>query len=111
MVDHTLGRELKNGVRDYFWSDFESSFERTKYYCEDIKEREWRILLTWWTWRSWEKISEGFTTQDLDLWVGEADSSKSRSATSEKMIAKKEPPPLFAKMGRKVTFLVTPPDL
>ena len=30
LVDHTLGRELKNGVRDYFWSDFESSFERTK---------------------------------------------------------------------------------
>lgn len=57
LVDHTLGRELKNGVRDLFWSDFESSLERTKFYCEDIKEREWRILLTWWTWQSWEKIS------------------------------------------------------
>ena len=53
LVDHTLGRELKNGVRDLFWADFESSVERTKYYCEDVREREWRILLTWWTWQSW----------------------------------------------------------
>ena len=42
---------------EIFLADFESSLERTKFYCEDITDKEWRILLTWWTWASWEKIS------------------------------------------------------
>ena len=57
LVDHTLGRELKNGVRDLFWSDFESSPERTRWYCNDIREVDWRIMLTFWVWQSWEKLS------------------------------------------------------
>ena len=57
LIDHTLGRELKNGIRDLFWNDFESSPERTDWYCNSIKEPDWRILLTHWTWQSWEKLS------------------------------------------------------
>ena len=30
LVDHTLGRELKNGIRDIFWGNFESSPKRTE---------------------------------------------------------------------------------
>ena len=59
LVDHTLGRELKNGIRDLFWADFESTPERTEWYCKKngIRECDWRILITFWTWQSWEKLS------------------------------------------------------
>ena len=30
---------------------------RTQWYCERIREVDWRILLTFWTWQSWEKLS------------------------------------------------------
>ena len=57
-VDHTLGRELKNGIRDIFWGDFKSSPKRIEWYCKhDVREVDWRILLTFWTWQSWEKLS------------------------------------------------------
>ena len=57
LVDYTLGRELKNGIRDIFWGDFESSPKRTEWYCKHVREVDWRILLTFWTWQSWEKLS------------------------------------------------------
>ena len=38
LVDHTLGRELKNGIRDIFWGDLESSPNRTEWYEKWIGE-------------------------------------------------------------------------
>ena len=41
----------------YFGGDFESSPKRTEWYCKHVREVDWRILLTFWTWQSWEKLS------------------------------------------------------
>ena len=53
LIDHTLGRELKNGIRDLFWADFESTPKRTECYCKCVREVDWRIPLTFWTWQYW----------------------------------------------------------
>jgi len=56
LIDHELGRRFKNYIYEEFWDDYSSSPERLKFFTEDIKEREWRILITRWAGEAWDKL-------------------------------------------------------
>ena len=54
-------RELKTIVDDLFWKDFESSDERTDFYCDTITAAQWRIAITHWVWEAYEKVNSKST--------------------------------------------------
>ena len=56
LVDHHLGKLIKQGMRDRFWADFESSEERCNFWCSEAKEYHWRIMYTRWLAESWEEF-------------------------------------------------------
>ena len=43
-------------MAEQFWEDMQSSDERTNFYTTEIKESDWRILLTCWAGNSWERF-------------------------------------------------------
>ena len=61
LVDHHLGKLIKQGMRDRFWADFESSEERCNFWCSEAKEYHWRIMYK----TSFKKLPAGWTREKV----------------------------------------------